>query len=172
MTVFFLQNPAISRESQNDNGGQQAYNRFFTRSTLPPPRLSGLRFPTPVSHGRDLASRPGCTVPGEGVGSPCLRLASLGARRSILTPRNLRRSACARLHPRPGNAEVKFLPNHRQPAAARVARDSLCLPGYCHTDSGKTAAPQTFLPHPSASTARLRPSLRYGRGLYYGRCLR
>ena len=42
--------------------------------TSPPPRRSGLRFPTPVGHGRGLASRPGCAVPGEGVGSPCLRL--------------------------------------------------------------------------------------------------
>ena len=52
-----------------------------------------------------------------------------------------------------------FLSAHRQPAAARVARDSLCLPlvvpyrlrrGYCRP---------TLLPCPSASTACRRPSL-------------
>jgi len=40
-----------------------------------------------------------------------------------------------------GTAEAKFLPAHRQPAAARIARDSLCLPGQYRTDSGRTAAP-------------------------------
>ena len=44
-------------------------------------------------------------------------------------------SAClgfARLHPRPGNGgtAAAFLPPPRQPAAARVARDSLCLPPF------------------------------------------
>ena len=39
------------------------------RSALPPPRRVGLRFPAPVGHGRGLASRPGCAVPGEGIDS-------------------------------------------------------------------------------------------------------
>jgi hypothetical protein len=107
------------------------------------------------------ACHPGPAAPfrGEGVGSPCLRLASLGALRSKLTPRNLPRSAYARLHPRPGETGgAKFLPFHRHPAAARVARDSLCLPGRCLTDSGKNAASQTILPYPSASTGPAAPS--------------
>ena len=33
------------------------------RSTLPPPRRVGLLCPTPVGHGRGLASRPGCADP-------------------------------------------------------------------------------------------------------------
>ena len=86
----------------------------------PPPRRSGLRFPTPVGHGRGLASRPGWAVPGEGVGSPCLRLCLPRFATLETRSRNLRRSACARLHPRPGDGKTKFLPPQRQPAAARL----------------------------------------------------
>ena len=46
----------------------------ITRSTLPPPRRVGLRFPPPVGHGRGLASRPGCAGPGEGIDSARRRL--------------------------------------------------------------------------------------------------
>ena len=77
------------------------------RSTLPPPRRVGLRCPTPVGHGRGLASRPGCAGPGEGVVSPSLRSASP-------TPGERgRRSYCH--------------PIGSQPLLA-IARDSLCLP--------------------------------------------
>ena len=146
MTVFFLQNPAISRESQNDNGGQQAYNRFFTRSTLPPPRLSGLRFPTPVSHGRDLASRPGCTVPGEGVGSPCLRL-------------RLRPAS-----PTPGERGTMFLPFHRQPAAARH-RSRLSLSASGSSVSNQAGLLQTNIAAISIGVNRLPSSFALlGRG--------
>ena len=66
----------------------------------------------------------------------------------------------ARLHPRlvNGGDAAAFLPPHRQPAAARIARDSLCLPqvvpcrirrGYCRS---------TLLPCPSASTGPATPS--------------
>ena len=44
------------------------------RNTLPPPRRVGLRYPTPVGHGRGLASRPGCAGPGEGIDSARRRL--------------------------------------------------------------------------------------------------
>ena len=33
------------------------------RSALPPPRRAGLRFPTPLGHGRGLVARPGCAKP-------------------------------------------------------------------------------------------------------------
>ena len=48
----------------------------------------------PVGHGRGLASRPGCAVPGEGGGSPWLHLASSGVRRYCSAP-----PASARLRP-------------------------------------------------------------------------
>ena len=41
--------------------------------TSPPPRRSGLRFSSPVGHGRGLATRPGGTGPGEGTDSASLR---------------------------------------------------------------------------------------------------
>ena len=44
------------------------------RNTLPPPRRAGLRFPTPVGHGRGLAARPGCAGPGESIDSARRRL--------------------------------------------------------------------------------------------------
>ena len=54
-------------------GGGLAYAVLWAalhpRSNLPPPRRVGLRFPTPVGHGRGLASRPGCAGPGEGIDS-------------------------------------------------------------------------------------------------------
>ena len=151
------------------------------RNTLPPPRRAGLRFPTPVGHGRGLASRPGCAAPlpssftSFGCGSakplPALPLATglaftrlaLAASRYLRRASLLLRAACVRssspgfTHAR-GDAAA-FLSAHRQPAAARVARDSLCLPlvvpyrlrrGYCRP---------TLLPCPSASTACRRPSL-------------
>ena len=74
------------------------------RIVLPPPRRAGLRFPPSVGHGRGLATRPGCAGPGEGVGSPCLRLTSLGALRSKLAPCNLRLRPAS---PTPGE---RFIP--------------------------------------------------------------
>ena len=104
------------------------------RSTLPPPRRVGLRFPTPVGHGRGLASRPGCAGPGEGVGSPCLRPAS----------------------PTPGERGRRRRAPAASPAASRcspaLATLSVCLRS-CRTESGGTAAPQNIsantLAHPT-----------------------
>jgi hypothetical protein len=121
-TVILPLNLAILPASRNDDGGQQACNRFFTRNALPPPRRSGLRFPPPVGHGRGLASRPGCAVPGEGVGLPCLRLCLPRCATLETRSRNLRRSACARLHPRPRNRRSKSSPT--PPAASRCSRRS------------------------------------------------
>ena len=89
------------------------------RSALPPPRRVGLRFPTPVGHGRGLASRPGCAVPGKGVGLPWLHLATSGVRRYFSAP-----PASARLRPAsptPGErGNRRSVPaSPRQPAAAR-----------------------------------------------------
>ena len=98
------------------------------RSALPPPRRSGLRFPTPVGHGRGLASRPGCAGPGEGVGSPCLRPAS----------------------PTPGERGTMFLPPPRQPAAARH-RSRLSL-----SASGSSIPTQAGTPRPKHSCHILR----------------
>ena len=66
---------------------------------------------------------------------------------------SLRRSACARLHPRPGNGgdAVPANPSAASRCSRSLATRSVCL-GQCRTDSGETAAPQTLLPYPSAST--------------------
>ena len=102
------------------------------RSALPPPRRVGPSRvgPSPVGHGRGLASRPGCAVPGEGVGSPCLRLASLGALRSKLTPLEPPPLRLRPASPTPGERgrRSSCQPIGSQPLLA-CARDSLCLPG-------------------------------------------
>ncbi len=102
--------------------------------------------PSPVGHGRGLSSRPGYTGPGEGVGSPCLRLACLGALRSSLPATSAAPSPPGFTHAR-GTDETPQrslrLPGS-QPLLA-FARDSLCLPRYCFTDSGKPAVPQNNL---------------------------
>ena len=54
---------------------------LYPRSTLPPPRRVGLRFPTPVGHGRGLASRPGLSRSG---GRHRFRQAFIHARRTAL----------------------------------------------------------------------------------------
>ena len=56
--------PARRRASVCRPSGRPASAR-----SLPPPRRSGLRFPSPVGHGRGLASRPGYAGPGEGIDS-------------------------------------------------------------------------------------------------------
>ena len=91
----------------------------YTRSALPPPRRSVLSFSPPVGHGRGLVTRLGCAIPGEGVGSPCLRLclprcATLETRSRATSP----------APPAPGFTHARgddagFLPPLRQPAAAR-----------------------------------------------------
>ena len=118
------------------------------RSTLPPPQRIGLRFPTPVGHGRGLASRPGWADPGERrrfalAASRFLRRASLPLRATCV------RSAFARLHPRPGNGgkAAAFLPAHRQPAAARHrSRLSLSASGCAVPTQAGPPRRQTFLP--------------------------
>ena len=119
------------------------------RITLPPPRRVGLRFPTPVGHGRGLASRPGCAGPGEGVGSPWLHLATSGVRRYCSAP-----PASARLRPAsptPGERGRRRSVPATSPAASRcspsLATLSVCLRS-CFADSGGTAAP----PNISANT--------------------
>ena len=95
------------------------------RSTLPPPRRVGLRCPTPVGHGRGLASRTGCAVPGEGVASPWLRPAS----------------------PTPGERGRRRRAPAASPAASRcspsLATLSVCL-RYCLAESGGASADQHF----------------------------
>ena len=111
------------------------------RNTLPPPRRVGLRFPTPVGHGRGLASRTGSADPlpssftSFGCGSakplPALPLATGLAftRFALAASRYLRRAslplraACVRSSS-PGFTHARrhaagFLPPLRQPAAAR-----------------------------------------------------
>ena len=69
-------------------------------------------------------------------------------------------SAFARLHPRPGNGEPPKCPCHptgSQPLLALLTTLSVCLEK-CVADSGGNSAPQTILPHPSASTGPAAPS--------------
>ena len=130
------------------------------RSALPPPRRVGFRCPTPVGHGRGLASRPGCAGPGEGVGSPWLHLATSGVRRYRFAP-----PASARLRPAsptPGERGRRRSVPATSPAASRcspsLATLSVCL-WWCLTESGRGYCRPTLLPYPSASTACRRPSL-------------
>ena len=122
------------------------------RSALPPPRRSGLRFSTPVGHGRGLASRPGCAAPGEGVGLPWLRPASptpgeRGNRRSV---------------PATSTAASR---------CSRCSRLSLSASVRCRTESGGATADQHC-----CHIHRRQPLavvLRFARTrIYYARCLR
>ena len=100
---------------------------FASARSIPPPQHSGLRFPSPVGHGRGLATRTGCAVPGEGVGSPCLRLR---LRPASPTPGERGRSSCQ--------------PTGSQPLLA-LARDSLCLTGVVlHRLKSDRRAPKHF----------------------------
>ena len=139
-----LQNLAILPDSRNDDG-DSTIGLYTKLSSATAPRRSSFPF---ARRPRSRLGNPArLRRSGGGVGSPCLRLADLGALRSKLTLRNLRRSACVRLHPRPKNGETKFL--QPPPAASRcspaLATLSVCL-GQYRTDSGKTATLQTFLP--------------------------
>ena len=127
------------------------------RSALPPPRRSGLRFPTPVGHGRGLASRPGCAAPGEGVDSPWLHLATSGVRRYCSAP-----PASARLRPAsptPGERKKRRSVPAASPAASRcspsLATLSACL-GYCLAESGGATADQHCCHVHRRQPARLR----------------
>ena len=122
------------------------------RFRLPPSKHSP---PSPVGHGRGLASRPGWAGPGEGGGSPWLHLASSGVRRYCSAPP-------ASALPPPGFTHARrddagFLPPLRQPAAARVARDSLCLPPVMPYRLRRGYSRPTLLPCPSASTGPAAP---------------
>ena len=120
------------------------------RSTLPPPRRVGLRFPTPVGHGRGLASLSGCAVRGK---------ASV-------------RLGFARLHPRPGNGgdAVPASPSAASRCSPSLATLSVCL-CWCLTDSGGATAGQHC-----CHVHRRQPLavvLRFARTrIYYARCLR
>ena len=139
------------------------------RSTLPPPRRSGLRYPPPVGHGRGLASRPGCTGPGEGVGSPWLHLATSGVRRYCSAPPTSARLRPA--SPTPGETPQRSCqPIGSQPLLALHATLSVCL-WWCRTDSGGATAGQHC-----CHVHRRQPLavvLRFARTrIYYARCLR
>ena len=64
----------VARYCSTDTLNAYFFLALHPRSTLPPPRRFGLRFPTPVGHGRGLAPRPGCACPGEGIDSARRRL--------------------------------------------------------------------------------------------------
>ena len=74
--------PSARPPARHPHGGGLSYAvlraALHPRSTLPPPRRSGLRFPPPVGHGRDLANRPGCADPGEGIDFVSLHLHRFG----------------------------------------------------------------------------------------------
>ena len=77
------------------------------RSALPPPRRVGLRFPTPVGHGRGLAARPGCAVRGKASIPPGVVSTGSGA----AVRRDLPGFASACFHPCPENGPFQmFLP--------------------------------------------------------------
>ena len=140
------------------------------RSTLPPPRRVGLLCPTPVGHGRGLASRPGCADPlpssftSFGCGSakplPALPLATglaftrfaLAASRYLRRASLLLRVACVRSSS-PGFTHARrhaagFLPPLRQPAAARHrSRLSLSALGSASSTQDGSAAPQIISAH-------------------------
>ena len=90
------------------------------RSALPPPRRVGLRFPTPIGHGRGLVSLPGWADQG-GKASACLGCISLPQSCVATAPRRLRPLVSARLHPRPGKR--RSVPA-ASPAASRCLRCS------------------------------------------------
>ena len=104
----------------------------YTRSSLQPPRRAGLRFPSPVGHGRGLATRPGCAVPGEA----SVRLV-YGSRTSVRFARN---SLCATSAAPPVSGftharrtgKRSSCNHHRQPAAARL-RSRLSLSAWGST---------------------------------------
>ena len=131
----------IQARCRSGGGLSSAVHRaaFASARTLPPPRRSGLRIHP------SLRSAVICSVrrPRSRLGNPARLRRSGGRRRFALSAareprcapletrsaRAFVRSAYARLHPRPGNGGDAVPATHRQPAAARVARDSLCLPG-------------------------------------------
>ena len=78
------------------------------------------------------AWHPGPALPFRGKASACLGCISLPPACVATASRRLRPLVFARRHPRPGNGgdAAGLLPPPRQPAAARVARDSLCLPPF------------------------------------------
>ena len=119
------------------------------RYRLPPSKHSP---PPPVGHGRGLATRPGCAVPGEAsvrlvCGSACRSAPRSKLAHAQPPPLRLRPAS-----PTPGETtQGSCRLSGSQPLLA-IARDSLCLPpvvpyrirrGYCKT---------TLLPYPSAST--------------------
>jgi hypothetical protein len=60
-------------------------------------------FTSPIGHGRGLATRPGCAVPGEGIDSArrCWRSSMPGERRQVIVFCNINRRQPARLRPSP-----------------------------------------------------------------------
>jgi hypothetical protein len=145
------------------------------RRPLPPPRRSGLRIhpslrSAVICSARRPRSRRG--IPDRLRRSGGRRRFALSAAReprcAPLETRSARafvRSACARLHPRPGNGgdAVPVNPSAASRCSRSLATLSVCL-GSAAPTQDRSAAPQTILPHPSASTACRRPSLRSDAG--------
>jgi len=157
----------IQARCRSGGGLSSAVHRaaFASARTLPPPRRSGLRIhPSLRSAVICFARRPRSRL-----GNPSRLRRSGGRRRFALSAACEPR--CASLEPSsapptPGftharGTGAKFLPAHRQPAAARV-RSRLSLSAWESALPTQEKPPRlkTFLPHPSASTACRPPSLR------------
>ena len=156
----------------------------YTRSSLQPPRRAGLRFPSPVGHGRGLATRPGCAVPlpssftsfGCGSAKPLSALSfatGLAFTRFALSAAREPRCVSLETHstqppplrlcpasptPEERGNEVPATTTGSQPLLA-CARDSLCLPGAVPYRLRKDGNAPNIPAYPSASTACRRPSL-------------
>ena len=128
--------------------GRPASERYFSataslRSSFPYARRPQSRLGNPAqlrrSGGRRRFALSASRLP---------RCASLETRSAQPPPLRLRPAS-----PTPGERGKRgsCQPTGSQPLLA-FAHDSLCLPGYCRTDSGGNAAPKTLLPHLSAST--------------------
>jgi hypothetical protein len=174
----------IQARCRSGGGLSSAVHRaaFASARTLPRPRRSGLRIHP------SLRSAVICSVrrPRSRLGVPARLRRSGGRRRFALsTAREPRcvsletrsarafvRSACARLHPRPGNGgdAVSASPSAASRCSRSLATLSVCL-GSAAPTQGRTAAPQTILPILRRQPLAVVLRFACGRGLYYGRCL-
>ena len=167
----------IQARCRSAGGLSSAVHRaaFASARTLPPPRRSGLRIHPSLRSDLICSAR----RPRSRLGTPARLRRSGGRRRFALSAAREPRCAPIETHsarasaapPAPGfthargTGETQFLPTHRQPAAARL-RSRLSLSAWksaAPTQAGPLR-PKTFLPHPSASTACRRPSLRSDAG--------
>ena len=139
--------------------GKASCRRNVVR-TPPRPRRRTVPSNPSASSGRRMLRRLGsCLViairrllPGEGVGSACLRLRRF--RRGGVPCRDLSR---LRLRPpSPTPRGTKFLPIRRQPAAARCAHDSPCLPCFRSRRLRRERGSRSVLPICRRQPPRLR----------------